>query len=188
MTKKRLFDIFFAIILLIPITPICLVIIILIKLTSDGTPIYWSDRIGKNNIVFKMPKFRSMKTDTKQTASNILKNPSNHITFVGHIIRKTSLDELPQIYSILKGDMSFVGPRPALYNQKNLINLRKKNNIDKMIPGLTGWAQINGRDTLKISKKVEYERFYMENQSFLFDLKIIFLTFFVVIKKSGLSH
>lgn len=188
MTKKRLFDIFLAIALIIPITPLCLVIILLIKLTSDGPSIYWSDRIGKNNIVFKMPKFRSMKIDTKQTASNLLKNPSEQITFVGRFIRKTSLDELPQLYSILKGEMSFVGPRPALYNQKNLMNLRKKNNIDKMTPGLTGWAQINGRDTLKILTKVEYERFYMENQSFLFDLKIIYLTLFVVIKKSGLSH
>jgi len=188
MTKKRLFDIFISILLLIPIIPIGIIIIFLIKITSDGPSIFWSDRIGKNNIVFKMPKFRSMKINTKQTASNLLKNPNEHITLIGHFIRKTSLDELPQIYSILKGQMSLVGPRPALYNQKDLINLRNKNNIDKMVPGLTGWAQVNGRDALSIKKKVEYEKYYMENQSFFFDLKIIILTILVVIKRKGLIH
>tara|TARA_B100001173_G_scaffold309317_1_gene321358 strand:- start:13 stop:498 length:486 start_codon:yes stop_codon:yes gene_type:complete len=159
-----------------------------ILLTSRGPFLYWSNRVGKNNIIFKMPKFRTMKVNTPVVATHLMKNPDDHLTPIGSFIRRTSLDEFPQLFSILNGNMSFVGPRPALFNQEELINLRNKKGIDRMVPGLTGWAQVNGRDNLSIPEKVMLEEEYMNNKSFLFDLKILWLTFLKVIVAKGISH
>jgi O-antigen biosynthesis protein WbqP len=161
---------------------------ILICLTSKGPVIYWSDRIGRYNKVFRMPKFRSMRIDTPQIATHLLENPDIYLTPIGSFLRKSSLDELPQLWSILKGDMSFVGPRPALFNQDDLIFLRTKYGVDKLVPGLTGWAQINGRDELPIHEKVRLDVEYMQRQSLTFDLKILWLTFIKVIVKDGVVH
>ena len=163
-------------------------IAIVVKVTSEGEVLYWSDRVGKNNIVFKMPKFRSMLADTPALATHLLDNPQSNLTSIGNFLRKYSLDEFPQLWSILKGDMSFVGPRPALFNQDDLIKLRLVQGVDKISPGLTGWAQINGRDELPIPEKVKMDAEYLQRQSFLFDLKILWLTFLKVIKKDGISH
>lgn len=170
--------------LLVPI----LIITILIRLTSQGPILYWSDRVGKNNRIFKMPKFRSMKIDTPAIATHLLKNPTSYLTPIGGFLRKTSLDEIPQLWSILKGDMSFVGPRPALFNQEDLIALRTKNAVHQLLPGLTGWAQINGRDNISITQKVELDAEYLRCQSIWLDLKIIWLTALKVVISEGIAH
>jgi len=185
---KRIFDLFLAFFLLIVLLIPMVIISLIILMTSIGPVLYWSNRIGKNNIIFQMPKFRTMKIDTPVVATHLMKNPNDYLTPPGGFIRRTSLDEFPQLFSILKGNMSFVGPRPALFNQEDLIILRNKKGIDKMVPGLTGWAQVNGRDNLSIPEKVSLEEVYMNNQSFLFDLKILWLTFLKVIQAKSISH
>ena len=185
---KRLFDIFFSILLaMLFIFPV-IIIAIFVSITSKGPVIYWSNRVGKHNKIFRMPKFRTMKRDTPAVATHLLGDIEQHLTLPGKFLRKTSLDELPQLYSIFKGDMSFVGPRPALYNQDDLILLRRKKNVHLLIPGLTGLAQINGRDNLPIIRKVELDAEYLENKSFLLDLKIIFLTIFKTLMVQDISH
>lgn len=188
MIMKRLFDIsvamIAAIILMVPIVLIALII----RLTSPGPALYWSDRVGINNILFRMPKFRTMRTGTPTVATHLLSDPDAYVTPIGRFLRKTSLDELPQLYSIIKGDMSFVGPRPALFNQDDLIALRTASGVHRIVPGLTGWAQINGRDELEIPVKVAYDEYYLKNQSLWFDMKILFLTFVKVVNKEGVSH
>ena len=185
---KRLFDVVFSVILLLILLIPMVLIAIVVKVTSAGEVLYWSDRVGKNNIIFKMSKFRSMLADTPALATHLLDNPQSNLTSIGNFLRKYSLDEFPQLWSILKGDMSFVGPRPALFNQDDLIKLRLIQGVDKISPGLTGWAQINGRDELPIPEKVKMDAEYLQRQSFLFDLKILWLTFLKVIKKDGISH
>jgi len=185
---KRLFDLIIAVLLLIFLLIPMLVISILIKLTSKGPVFYWSERIGRNNAIFRMPKFRSMRTDTPPVATHLLANPDQYITLVGKWIRKTSLDELPQVFSVLKGDMSFVGPRPALFNQDDLVALRTSKGIHALVPGITGWAQINGRDELPIPVKVDYDLHYLKNRSFVFDLKILMLTLSNVVAGKGVTH
>ena len=167
--------------------PIAL-IALAIRLTSAGPAVYWSNRVGRNNKIFRMPKFRSMRTDTPAVATHLLQNPEQYITPVGKFLRKTSLDELPQLWSILVGDMSFVGPRPALYNQDDLIALRTERGVHTLVPGLTGWAQINGRDELPIPQKVEFDAQYLQRRSFWFDLRIMALTAWRVLRRSGVSH
>ena len=185
---KRLFDLILSTILIFSLLVPMLFISLLIRLTSKGPVLYWSDRIGLNNSIYKMPKFRSMKVDTPEMATHLMLNPDKFLSPIGSFLRRSSLDELPQLISILKGDMSFVGPRPALFNQDDLIALRLEKGLDKLLPGLTGWAQVNGRDELSISDKVAFEVEYMQNQSFWFDLKILWLTFLKVINKKGVSH
>ena len=185
---KRIIDlvlVFFAIFL--TILPM-IIISILVKMTSPGPSLYWSDRVGQYNKIFQMPKFRTMFVDTPQVATHLLENPSVNMTKFGSFLRKYSLDELPQLYCILKGLMSFVGPRPALYNQKDLIDLRKKAGVDKLLPGLTGWAQVNGRDDLSIQDKFSLDEKYLERRSILFDVYIIWLTFLKVLRRDGISH
>ena len=174
----------FRLLLLVPM----LIIAVLVKLTSQGPVLHWSNRIGKDNVIFKMPKFRTMRVDAPAVATHLLENPPKYLTPFGRFLRKFSLDELPQLWSVLKGDMSFVGPRPALYNQGDLIELRTQKGLHRLIPGITGWAQVNGRDNLTISQKVEYDEFYMKNKSFFLDLKILYMTFFKVIKSDGVKH
>ena len=185
---KRLFDFILALFLILLLMAPIIIITILIKLTSRGAAIHWSERVGKNNVVFKMPKFRSMKIETPDLATHLLKDSSSTLTPVGSFLREYSLDEIPQLWSIIKGDMSFVGPRPALFNQDDLIKLRSTYGIEKILPGLTGWAQVNGRDDLPITEKVQKDVEYLQRHSFLFDLKILWLTFLKVIKKDGISH
>ena len=185
---KRLFDFILALLLLLLLMVPMSIITIVIKLTSRGTAIHWSDRVGKNNVIFKMPKFRSMKIDTPDLATHLLKDSSSSLSPIGSFLREYSIDEIPQLWSILKGDMSFVGPRPALFNQNDLVNLRSTYGVDKILPGLTGWAQVNGRDDLLIIEKVNKDVEYLQKQSFLFDLKILWLTILKVIKKDGVSH
>ncbi len=185
---KRVFDfvlaMFSGVILLLPI----LVVALLVKLTSKGAALYWSDRVGKDNKIFKMPKFRSMKVDTPAVATHLLQDPKSVLTPIGDFLRKSSLDELPQLWCILKGDMSFVGPRPALFNQDDLIALRTEKGVDKILPGLTGWAQVNGRDELPIPQKVVLDVEYMNKQNFWFDFYILWRTFVKVVKSDGVSH
>ena len=185
---KRLFDISIAscaiLILFIPIMAVA----ILVKITSKGPIFYWSDRIGKDNIIFKMPKFRSMKVGTPVLATHLLTSPEAHLTPIGGFLRKSSLDELPQLWNVIKGDMSLVGPRPALFNQEDLIALRTEYGVHKLLPGLTGWAQINGRDELPIPEKVKLDVEYMQKQSLLFDFVILWRTFIKVIARDGVSH
>ena len=185
---KRAFDLFSGVILLSSLVIIMLFIAIAIRRTSKGPALYWSERIGKNNEIFKMPKFRSMLTDTPAVATHLLDNPDAYLSPIGDFLRSTSLDELPQLFSVLKGDMSFVGPRPALYNQDDLITLRTEKGVDKLLPGITGWAQINGRDELSIPDKVELDVEYLNRQSFWFDMKILWMTFLKVINRDGVSH
>jgi O-antigen biosynthesis protein WbqP len=185
---KRSFDLILASILFMPLLVLMFFIAIAIIFTSKGPPLHWSNRVGANNRIFKMPKFRTMNIDTPEVATHLLSNPDNFLTPIGGFLRKSSLDELPQLFSIIKGHMSFVGPRPALFNQNDLIKLRSDYNLDKLVPGLTGWAQINGRDELSIPEKVTMELEYMENKSFWFDLKIIWMTILKVLKNSGVSH
>ena len=187
-SAKRLFDLVLALVGLITLFIPMYFISILVRLTSVGPAIFWSDRIGKNNQIFKMPKFRSMKVGIPSVATHLLDDPKSVLTPIGSFLRKTSLDELPQLWSIFIGDMSFVGPRPALFNQDDLIALRTKCGVDKLVPGLTGWAQVNGRDELSILIKVQYDAEYLEKQSFWFDMKILGLTFLKVIRRVGVSH
>jgi len=185
---KRLFDISLALILsLLLIIPSCF-LAILVKLTSPGPILYWSKRVGKREYIFEMPKFRSMRIDTPELATHLLSQPGMWLTPVGDFLRKSSLDELPQLWCIINGDMSFVGPRPALFNQADLISLRKQCGVDLLSPGLTGWAQVNGRDELSIEEKVKLDSEYLHLQSFWFDLKILRITFINVLKKKGVSH
>lgn len=185
---KRLFDLvlatFAALILLIP----CALVAALVKITSPGPVLYWSDRVGRHNRIFKMPKFRSMRVGTPAVATHLLADPASHLTPIGSFLRKSSLDELPQLWSIFSGDMSFVGPRPALYNQDDLIALRTECGVHSIVPGLTGWAQINGRDELPIPQKVALDSEYLRRQSLGFDIKILFLTAARVIMRSDVSH
>ena len=185
---KRLFGLVLALIaaslLLVPIV----VVAVLVKLTSKGPALYWSDRVGMYNTIFKMPKFRSMQVDTPAVATHLLVDPGSVLTPVGGFLRKSSLDELPQLWCILKGEMSFVGPRPALFNQYDLILLRTEKGVDKVVPGLTGWAQVNGRDELSIPEKVVLDVEYMERQSFWFDMKILWMTVLKVVRRDGVSH
>tara|TARA_B100001758_G_C18293844_1_gene548514 strand:+ start:77 stop:661 length:585 start_codon:yes stop_codon:yes gene_type:complete len=185
---KRSFDIFFSsflgLFLFIPVIVICFII----KITSSGPALYWSIRIGKDEHKFSMPKFRTMKEDTPAVATHLLGNIEDHLTSFGRLLRKTSLDEVPQLYSIFKGDMSFVGPRPALYNQDDLISLRRSKGVNSLMPGLTGWAQINGRDSLPIIQKVELDTEYLQRESFLFDIQIIFKTLFKTLLVKDISH
>ena len=185
---KRLFDLFIVSALLVFLAAPMLIIAIVIRLTSKGQTIYWSDRVGKNNIIFKMPKFRTMLIDSPTVATHLLNNPDSYLSPIGGLLRRTSLDEIPQLFSVLKGDMSFVGPRPALFNQDNLIALRKEKGIDKLLPGITGWAQVNGRDKLSISDKVVLDEEYMNCQSFWFDLKILWMTLVKVTKRDNILH
>lgn len=188
MTLKRLFDFSCSFIAIVFLTIPMLVTAMLVKLTSPGPILYWSDRVGRNNNIFKMPKFRTMRTDTPAVATHLLGNPDQWLTPIGKFLRKTSLDELPQLWSILSGDMSIVGPRPALFNQDDLIALRTEKGVHRLTPGLTGWAQINGRDELPIPVKVEFDRWYLQNRSFFLDVKIIMQTFIKVIQKEGVTH
>ena len=185
---KRIFDLFFGVILLLSLLIIMLFIAIVIRLTSKGPSLYWSDRVGKNNKIFKMPKFRSMLIDTPAVATHLLDNPDSYLSPIGGFLRFSSLDELPQLFSILKGDMSFVGPRPALFNQDDLIALRTEKGVDKLLPGITGWAQVNGRDELSIPDKVALDVEYLKRKSFWFDIKILWMTFLKVMKRDGVSH
>ena len=165
-----------------------LAIAIMVKLTSKGPVFYWSDRVGINNTIFRMPKFRTMRIETPAVATHLLENPDEYLTPIGIFLRRFSLDELPQLWSVMKGYMSLVGPRPALYNQDDLIALRTEKGIHKIIPGITGWAQINGRDDLPIPIKVGYDEYYLKNRSFSFDIKILFLTLFKTVKSEGVQH
>ena len=165
-----------------------LLIAVLVIATSKGPALYWSKRIGKNNKIFKMPKFRSMMTGTPAVATHLLDNPDSYLSPIGGFLRLSSLDELPQLFSVLKGDMSFVGPRPALFNQEDLITLRTEKGVDKLLPGITGWAQVNGRDELSIPDKVALDVEYLNCQSFWFDIEILWMTFLKVIKRDGVSH
>lgn len=185
---KRIFDFSLALGLLGLFAPIFLVVTLLVKMTSAGPAIYWSNRVGKNNTLFGMPKFRTMLVETPVVATHLLADPNMYVTPIGSFLRKSSLDELPQLWSILVGHMSFVGPRPALYNQYDLIELRTSSNVHTLVPGLTGWAQINGRDELPIPEKVKLDIYYLEHQSFLLDIKILFLTFLKVMRREGVTH
>jgi len=185
---KRIFDLFFGVILSSSLVLVLLFIAIAIRRTSKGSVLYWSDRVGKNNKIFKMPKFRSMLTDTPAVATHLLDNPDTYLSPIGGFLRRSSLDELPQLFSVLKGDMSFVGPRPALFNQDDLIALRTEKGVDKLLPGITGWAQVNGRDELSIPDKVALDAEYLDRQSFWFDMKILWMTFLKVMRRSGVSH
>ena len=185
---KRLFDIVTALVALCFFSLPLLFLSLLVKFTSEGPAIYWSDRVGKDNTIFKMPKFRTMRTDTPAVATHLLNNPDTYLTPVGEFLRKSSLDELPQLWSVIKGDMSFVGPRPALFNQDDLIALRTEKGVHRLIPGVTGWAQINGRDDLPIPVKVDFDVHYLKHRSFLFDMKILWLTLLKVVKREGVSH
>lgn len=185
---KRFFDIVLGLFILGIILIPLLVIGIIVKLTSPGSVLYWSDRVGKMNTIFQMPKFRTMKMSTPAVATHLLENPDQYLTSIGGFLRKSSLDELPQLYSILKGDMSFVGPRPALFNQDDLIELRTKKGIHVLTPGLTGWAQVNGRDDLAIPVKVEFDEYYLQHRSLLLDIKILFMTVFKAARGEGVQH
>lgn len=188
MNTKRTFDFLVASIAAIFLLAPVAVVALLVRLTSAGPVVYWSDRVGKKNRIFRMPKFRTMLVDTPAVATHLLPDPEKCLTPIGSFLRKSSLDELPQLWSILKGDMSFVGPRPALFNQDDLIGLRTQYGVDKLVPGLTGWAQINGRDELPIHEKVKLDVEYLQKQSFLLDIKIIFLTFLKVVRRDGVAH
>ncbi len=185
---KRLFDLVLALVaavfLVLPIAAVA----VAVRLTSPGPALYWSDRVGRHNRIFKMPKFRSMRIDTPAVATHLLQNPDQWLTPIGSFVRRSSLDELPQLWSILRGDMSFVGPRPALFNQDDLIALRTEKNVHELVPGLTGWAQVNGRDELPIPQKVGLDAEYLRRQSFIFDLKILWMTVLKVISRDGVSH
>ncbi len=185
---KRVFDICLgclaALILLVPL----LLVAMAVRLTSKGPALYWTDRVGRNNAIFKMPKFRSMHVGTPAVATHLLADARSHLTPIGSFLRKSSLDELPQLWSILAGDMSFVGPRPALFNQQDLIALRTEQGVHTLVPGLTGWAQVNGRDEIPIPDKVKLDAVYMQRQSLWFDIYILWLTVLKVIRRDGVSH
>ncbi len=186
--SKRAFDISFACLLLVLLAPILLVLAILVKLTSEGPALYSSDRVGLNNQIFRMPKFRSMRTDTPEVAPHLLVNAAACLSPIGTFLRKSSLDELPQLWSILRGDLSFVGPRPALYNEHELIALRTQHDVHRIMPGLTGWAQVNGRNNLGMDCKVRHDAEYIERRSFYFDCHIMLRTVLKVAQRDGISH
>jgi O-antigen biosynthesis protein WbqP len=185
---KRVFDILLgclaSLILFVPV----LLVALAVRLTSKGPALYWSDRVGRNNVIFKMPKFRSMRVGTPVVATHLLVDARSHLTPIGSFLRKSSLDELPQLWSILTGDMSFVGPRPALFNQQDLIAMRSEEGVHTLVPGLTGWAQVNGRDELPIPDKVKLDVAYLQRQSLWFDIRILWLTFVKVLHRDGVSH
>jgi O-antigen biosynthesis protein WbqP len=185
---KRFFDLilglFASVVLLLPV----LLVAMAVRLTSKGPALYWSDRVGRNNVIFKMPKFRSMRVGTPAVATHLLADARSHLTPIGSFLRRSSLDELPQLWSILAGDMSFVGPRPALFNQQDLIALRTEQGVHTLVPGLTGWAQVNGRDELPIPEKVKLDVAYLQRQSLWFDIRILWLTFVKVLRRDGVSH
>ena len=185
---KRVFDICLgclaALILFVPV----LLVAIAVRLTSKGPALYWSDRVSRNNVIFKMPKFRSMRVGTPAVATHLLADAQAHLTPIGSFLRKSSLDELPQLWSILAGDMSFVGPRPALFNQQDLIALRTELGVHTLVPGLTGWAQVNGRDELPIPEKVKLDVAYLQRQSLWFDIRILWMTFVKVLRRDGVVH
>jgi O-antigen biosynthesis protein WbqP len=186
--KKRLFDLLLALgaglVLLVPVMLVALAV----RLTSPGPALYWSDRVGRHNRIFRMPKFRSMRVDTPAVATHLLTDPASYLTPIGPFLRKSSLDELPQLWSILRGDMSFVGPRPALFNQDDLIALRTQQGVHDLVPGLTGWAQVNGRDELPIPQKVALDAEYLRRQSLWFDVRILWMTFVKVLRRDGVAH
>ncbi len=185
---RRSFDVLVALGSLLVLGPFLLLIAVLIKLTSRGPVLYWSDRIGVDNTVFSMPKFRTMRTNAPVVATHLLNEPQRYLTPIGGLLRKLSLDELPQLFSILRGDVTFVGPRPALYNQHDLIALRTEKGVHRQVPGLTGWAQVNGRDNLTIPMKVELDEYYMHHRSVPFDIKIALLTVLKVVRREGVRH
>lgn len=185
---KRLADLILASVAAVVLALPVLLVAVLVRLTSSGPALYWSDRVGRQNEIFRMPKFRSMQVGTPSVATHMLANPKAHLTPIGGFLRKSSLDELPQLWSILMGDMSFVGPRPALFNQHDLIELRTQLGVHELVPGLTGWAQINGRDELPIPEKVKLDAEYLQRRSLLFDIRILWFTFVKVLKRDGVSH
>jgi len=185
---KRLFDFFMGVTLFLLLALPMLITAIAVRLTSTGPVLYWSNRVGRDNTIFRMPKFRSMHIETPAVATHLMSNAETFLTPIGGFLRRYSLDELPQLFSIMKGDMSFVGPRPALFNQDDLIALRMEKGVDKLIPGVTGWAQVNGRDELSIPEKVTLEVEYIQKKSFWFDLKILWMTFLKVVNNQGVSH
>jgi O-antigen biosynthesis protein WbqP len=185
---KRLFDLLLALcaglVLLVPVVLVALAV----RLTSPGPSLYWSDRVGQHNRIFRMPKFRSMRIDTPAVATHLLTDPGQYLTPIGPFLRKSSLDELPQLWSILRGDMSFVGPRPALFNQDDLITLRTQHGVHELVPGLTGWAQVNGRDELPIPEKVALDAEYLRRRSLWLDMRILWMTFVKVLRRDGVAH
>jgi len=185
---KRFFDFLLAIVLILIFSIPLLLLCLLVRLTSKGSALYWSDRVGRHSHIFKMAKLRTMKVDSPVVATHLLSNPQSLLTPVGSFLRKSSLDELPQLWNIFIGDMSFVGPRPALFNQHDLIELRALKGLDELRPGLTGWAQVNGRDELAIPEKVKLDEAYLHQQSFLFDMKILYLTFLKVVRQDDVTH
>lgn len=185
---KRLFDLAVALVATVFLALPIVITAMAVRLTSPGPALYWSDRVGRHNRIFRMPKFRSMRIDTPAVATHLLQNPDQWLTPIGSFLRKSSLDELPQLWSILKGDMSFVGPRPALFNQEDLIALRTEKGLHELVPGLTGWAQVNGRDELPIPQKVQLDAEYLQQRSTLFDLKILWMTAMQVLARDGVSH
>ena len=185
---KRLLEILLAVILLILLIVPIILISIAVLITSKGPVLYWSNRVGSNNTIFKMPKFRSMLINTPDLATHLLNTPDSYLSPIGTFLRRSSLDEFPQLFSVLKGDMSLIGPRPALHNQDDLIALRTKKGVDKLLPGITGWAQVNGRDKLSIPDKVALDVEYLNRQSFWFDMKILWMTFLKVLKRDSVRH
>ena len=185
---KRIFDLALALVAGLLLALPIIMLTLAVRLTSPGPALYWSERIGRNNRIFKMPKFRSMRIDTPAVATHLLNNPEQWLTPIGSFLRRSSLDELPQLWSIFKGDMSFVGPRPALFNQDDLIKLRTEKGVHELLPGLTGWAQVNGRDEIPIPQKVQLDAEYLHRQSILFDLKILWMTALKVFNRDGVSH
>ena len=185
---KRLFDLLLALCVAVVLALPVAVVAVAVRLTSAGPALYWSDRVGRGNKIFKMPKFRSMRVGTPAVATHLLADAKSHLTPIGSFLRKSSLDELPQLWSILVGDMSFVGPRPALFNQHDLIAMRTQHGVHELVPGLTGWAQVNGRDELPIPDKVKLDVEYLQRQSLWFDVRILWLTFVKVLRRDGVSH
>ena len=185
---KRVFDLVVGL-LLVPIFVVPFSLVALgVRVFSKGPAIYWSDRVGRGNVIFRMPKFRTMRLDTPTVATHLMSDPEAYLSLIGYYLRRTSLDEMPQLWSIIKGNMSFVGPRPSLFNQDDLIALRTEKGVDQLVPGLTGWAQVNGRDELSIPEKVALDVEYMERQSLWFDMKILWLTVLKVVRRDGVSH
>lgn len=185
---KRIFDLILCAALAVILAPLIILVGILVRITSHGPVIYWSDRVGRSNQIFKMPKFRSMRVDTPAVATHLLQDPEAFLSPIGRFIRKTSLDELPQLWCVLRGEMSLVGPRPALFNQLDLIELRTQLHVDELLPGITGWAQVNGRDELTTLQKVKLDQEYLYKKSLFFDVRILFFTFLKVLNRDGISH
>lgn len=185
---KRLIDLSLVLMALAILWPFLLIVVLSVRVTSPGPILYWSNRVGRKNTIFKMPKFRSMRVDTPEVATHLLQSPERWLTPIGSFLRKYSLDELPQLWCILRGDMSFVGPRPALFNQNDLIALRTEKGLHELVPGLTGWAQVNGRDDLPIAQKVQFDMEYLKSRSLFFDVKILWMTALKVLARDGVSH